>query len=81
MLVKVETAQWRQGHRGSTEELELERVCVRRYRREDTQVWRVRRKEIGRRAKKEEHSLCANTLTLDRHVDSVLRRRYHPQNV
>lgn len=31
-------------------------------------------------AKKEEHSLCANTLTLDRHVDSALRRRYCPQN-
>lgn len=32
-------------------------------------------------ARKEEHSLCENTLTLDRHVDSVLRRRYRPQNV
>lgn len=32
-------------------------------------------------ARKEEHSLCANTLTLDRHVDSVLCRRYRPQNV
>lgn len=32
-------------------------------------------------ARKEEHSLCENTLTLDRHVDSVPRKRYRPQNV
>lgn len=38
-------------------------------------------RRLGGARKEVPLSLCAYTLTLDRHVDSVLCRRYRPQNV
>lgn len=70
MLVKVET-QWRYEDTEEVqneEELVREHVCVRG----GTRARKARRKEIGGRKESETLIVCANTLTLGRHVDSIL---------
>lgn len=84
MLVKVETrhnGDTRTPRKYRTKNLSANVSACEDTDEQDTQARWDQTKGDWEEQGKEEHSLCANILTLDRHVDSVLRRRYRPQNV